>query len=432
MVDGDQAAVDAQPRRDERGRRGQRQRVRPAGAGDEAAAPMHVALSGKRPTDRDPDRGDGRRDGPATDQPAAGDGATRADPGRRVGELGQARQGERRLPDLVEAGHADPLDDAVDERRPSAYWRSLTSMPISLRMTFSSGLASSRRRLNFARISATDGTTSGPTPSMTNSAWPSSSVISAVSRSSTARCAGVCTRSSTDARLSGLRVASARVATPRRTRSNIWSWSSCDASTKACTSPRKWPRSHGTAVNWVRWVTSCRQTQSRKSRGSALEPALGLDDVRRDEQQLARVGGEDLVLAEHPAGQVGEHGAGLDAGEPGADGGADRARVLAAGEPLGERGDDLAQAGDVGRGPVLAVDHPDRRRRPPALSCVYSRDVGGRLVGEAAQVGDGVSRLVQAHPRAGLAQGARGGCGEIPIDKLRHAPHRTRGTRLPR
>ena len=91
----------------------------------------------------------------------------------------------------------------------------------------------------------------------------------AVSRSRTAFCAGVCTRSRTDARLSGLRTESASAATPRRSRSTICSVPAWAASTNARTSPRKCVRSHGTAVNWVRWVTSCRHTQSRKSRGSA-------------------------------------------------------------------------------------------------------------------------------------------------------------------
>ncbi len=33
--------------------------------------------------------------------------------------------------------------------------------------------------------------------------------------------------------------------------------------------PNMWSRIHGTAVNCTRWVSSCRQTQSRKSCGSA-------------------------------------------------------------------------------------------------------------------------------------------------------------------
>ena len=40
--------------------------------------------------------------------------------------------------------------------------------------------------------------TSGPTPSITTSAWPSSSDMTAVIRSTISRCAGVCTRSTID------------------------------------------------------------------------------------------------------------------------------------------------------------------------------------------------------------------------------------------
>src|SRR6185503_5833392 len=142
--------------------------------------------------------------------------------------------------------------------------------------------------------------------------------------------------------------------------------------------------------------------------------------------ELTGIGGEHLVLAEDPSGQVREDGAGLDTGEPGSDGGADRTRVLAAGEPLGERVDDLAQTGDVGGRPVLAVDDPDGRLGTGVELRVLSH-VDGGVISEAAQVGDGVGRLFQAHLGPRLAQGARSGCGKIPIDKLHHALHVTRG-----
>jgi hypothetical protein len=137
---------------------------------------------------------------------------------------------------------------------------------------------------------------------------------------------------------------------------------------------------------------------------------------------LARVGGEDLVLAEHPARQVGQHGTGLYPGQPAANGGGDRARLLTRGQPLGERGDDLTQARDVGGGPVLPIHHPHTRIGHPRLHLGVGEDVFGRLLGEPAQVGDDLSRLGVRSVRPRAAQGGRGSCGKVPVDELRHAP----------
>ena len=70
-----------------------------------------------------------------------------------------------------------------------------------------------------------------------------------------------------------------------------------------------WSRSHGTAVNCTRWVSSCMQTQSRKSAGSTPELALDLHEVGRDEHQLGRAAGGEVVLPEDLAGHEGEQGA---------------------------------------------------------------------------------------------------------------------------
>ncbi len=66
-------------------------------------------------------------------------------------------------------------------------------------------------------------------------------------------------------------------------------------------------------MNWTRWVSSCRQTQSRKSRRLDGELALDLDDVRRDEEQPARALAERVVLAEHAPGEEPEQAADLRA-----------------------------------------------------------------------------------------------------------------------
>ncbi len=64
-------------------------------------------------------------------------------------------------------------------------------MPRALRANESSVPGCSRRVVKRSRMSATDGITAGPTSSMTTSACPSSSDISAVSSSKITFCSGV-------------------------------------------------------------------------------------------------------------------------------------------------------------------------------------------------------------------------------------------------
>ncbi len=170
------------------------------------------------------------------------------------------------------------------------------------------------------------------------------------------------------------------------------------------TSSRKCWRSHGTAVNCVRWVTSCRQTQSRKSLGSTSSLPLGLDDVRRDQQQLAGGAGEHLVLAEHLAGQVGEDGAGLHAGRLGADQPGDAVRRCRAARCCSISGvDHLLEPGDVARRPSPCGPRPgpadDRAAR---CSPVYSLDVLLSQVGQGAQLADHLGGLGERHLGARL------------------------------
>ena len=70
-----------------------------------------------------------------------------------------------------------------------------------------------RRWSNFVRMSATDGITSGPTPSMTTSAWPSSSDITPVTRSMISRCSG---RAEHVDQAAALRAERARIASATR------------------------------------------------------------------------------------------------------------------------------------------------------------------------------------------------------------------------
>ena len=110
---------------------------------------------------------------------------------------------------------------------------------------------------------------------------------------------------------------SSPTAPDRRRRSSAGSVSMVALS--ASTSSSMCWRSHGTAVNCTRCVTSCRHTHSRKSCGSTLSWRSTATRFGRDEQQLAAGPVEELELAEHLARQEAEDDADLHAGEPAAD-----------------------------------------------------------------------------------------------------------------
>ena len=134
-------------------------------------------------------------------------------------------------------------------------------MPRSLRTSRSIGLAFSRRWVKRRRIVATVGTTSGPTPSITTSAWPSSSDMTPVALPTRRRCSSVWNSSASDSSISPR--------TARPTCSSTWVIDSESVwSRNSWTMPRRWSRSHGLAVNWTRWVSSWRQTHRRKSAGT--------------------------------------------------------------------------------------------------------------------------------------------------------------------
>ena len=151
---------------------------------------------------------------------------------------------------------------------PSRYCFIFRSSPSSRRATRSRPPLPLRRWVNRVRSCSTLGTTSGPTPSMTTSACPSSRDITAVTSSTTAFWSGDWTRSSSEASLS-----------PRMIRpSSVSAWSmswGTSASSRSVVSasrdtcPRRWSPSHGTPPNCSRCVSSCRQTHIRKSCGSA-------------------------------------------------------------------------------------------------------------------------------------------------------------------
>ena len=149
---------------------------------------------------------------------------------------------------------------------PSRYCAILASRPSSRRSNLSAAPAPLRRSVNLARISVTLGMTFGPTSSMTTSAWPSSRLMIAVTSAILARCSGVAKSSASPPpplpRASGNRLRTCCI----RSASSLGVGVSSPARVVA-----RWimcSRNHGTAVNWIRCVSSCIHTQARKSAAS--------------------------------------------------------------------------------------------------------------------------------------------------------------------
>ena len=114
-----------------------------------------------------------------------------------------------------------------------------------------------------------------------------------VSLSTTARCCSFWNSSARDACDSPRTM---RTSSPRPSETNRLTAlaSSSVASTNSPMRDRMWSRSHGTAVNCTRWVSSCRHTQSRKSCGSTFScrsacTMLGATSIRRPPALLSLV-----------------------------------------------------------------------------------------------------------------------------------------------
>ena len=221
--------------------------------------------------------------------------------------------------------------------------------------------------------------------------------------------------------------ASSRPAAPGRGRS-------CRAA--APSRPAGGLRSHGTAVNWTRWVSSCRQTQSRKSVGSTWSsrstctmfgatrssrppyPGVVVVPSARPRQ----TGEEGVELPQHLVRQVGEQAARLDTGHPGPDRRRERAGLgPRPAQLVDQRVDHLSQAVDVRLHPTA----PGRRRRP-ARSPTPSRAVCSRARGprppprsDAGRRPPGGLGPADVRPRSHEPLGGRDG--EIPVDHGRRA-----------
>ena len=257
-------------------------------------------------------------------------------------------QRSRRRPHLVEAVDADVGDHGTGRTRsPPRYCRSFSVEAQQAPDAWSDGPQPlPRRRSNFSRISATVGTTpSGPDPSITWSAWPSSSDITPVSRARISRWVGVWTRS-TRLRPSSGALTRATSASPAGSAVSLpvslavlrpvlageglhglpdpldhrggvqlgLAEEGLDLALDVVAQPRHAENCH------TDWTSSCRHTHSRKSCGSTSSSRSTCTMFRRHQQQPAgpRLAGprldrpcrhvaagrrEGLVLPEHPGGQ---------------------------------------------------------------------------------------------------------------------------------
>ena len=197
----------------------------------------------------------------------------------------------------------------------------------------------------------------------------------------------------------------------------------------------KWSRSHGTAVNWQRWVTSWRASHSRNSAGGEAVARLDGHDVRADVVHDVLVlgqlvGEEQVVLAEHPGGHPRQHqaelgaahrpaGAGQRARQPGRAGRPRRTGRLSAGLELLQRGaEEPLDGGDVrartqaGRSMTPGPGRGGRRSEPGGL--------GHQLLGLGGQLVEVGSATAPAGSRRRRAAGQRPPghpLGQRPVDE---------------
>ena len=196
------------------------------------------------------------------------------------------------------------------------------------------------------------------------------------------------------------------------------------APTSFSISPWMWSRIQGTAVNCTRWVSSCRQTQSRKSVRVDAELALDVHDVGRDQQQPPAAG--------PPAGRrrTGRTGRApcrtgsraapptSSAGDPEPTASVDRGRGAAASPGSFSTSGPMTCA----KPSALAWTQPARSTtstgavRSSATRPVNSRTSAGRAVGAGPQLGDDRVGLGAGDRRARAGEPGADGDREVPVD----------------
>src|SRR5262249_18145898 len=170
VIDGHPARPQAQPRRDEGGGGGQRERVGPAGARHQHQ--VTGGQVGQAGPHRAADLGD-RDAGPHGYTP---------DTTRSTHWCGWANSSltgrvSGDVQTLLKSAMPTSSTTALTNREPSAYCFIFRSMPSMRRMACSIRPCEPRRALNRSLICSTEGTTCGPPPSITYSPWPSTSLI---------------------------------------------------------------------------------------------------------------------------------------------------------------------------------------------------------------------------------------------------------------
>ena len=205
--------------------------------------------------------------------------------------------------------------------------------------------------------------------------------------------------------------------------------STSTSSTSRSISDWRWSRSQGTAVNCTRWVSSCRQTQSRKSLASTSSSRsawtmLGATSSSRPDRRRPSVVKGSNWPSTLPARKPSRAPTSRPVmREP-------TAAVMPPGSMprrscslADDRGDEVVERVGVGLDPARAVD--DEHRRGAGLGDQpgeLAHQRGGAL-GPGPQLGDGLVGLGPADDRTGPCQPGRGRDREVPVDHLRaHAP----------
>ena len=197
------------------------------------------------------------------------------------------------------------------------------------------------------------------------------------------------------------------------------------------TRPRKCSRIHGTPVNCARWVTSCRASQSRNSRGGKANRFSRAEDVGPDVVHDVLVVGvlvlddQQVVLAEHPARHPAEHHADLGAGEPAGDRRERRCDVIRSSSRsvIGRSSrwnDAMLASTQPARSVTRARAGPARLRRPVV--------VGDQLLGDRGELGEvGRERGVVVRLGERLVAGGPDGhpLGQGPVDGRCHDGRRS-------
>ena len=263
---------------------------------------------------------------------------------------------------------------------------------------------------------------------MTTSAWPSSRLITPVTRSMTAFCSGLENRSSRlPSVLPETRSPILRTASPSSSAGSV------------CTAPTIEPISRAQVVGHPRHRGELHPVGLLVQADPepevvrvGVQLALDVHDVGRHEQQPPLLAGllvEGVELAEHLRAEEAEHRAELDAGDPRADRLGHRpGRALLLLQLVDQRRDHRGEAVGVGLDPARTVDDQHGRGALAGDQAGVLADQRRGPLGPGAQLLDGVDRLGPADLRTLADEPGPHPDGEVPVDhsgpaRRAHATH---------